>query len=222
MKYSEERREAILRKLLPPEDWPVAEVATEEGISAPTLYAWRKQARAKGRLLPDHGRDPEGWTSRDKFSAVVEAAAMSEIERAELSPARPVSGADPTLAPVLRTSQRAGRGRVPARRRGAAPGAQAQPGAGTGGAPQGGGSGGDRGVADPAKKSRGDLGGRGRRPAPGIASKPLSWSTKPVPPAPARRASARSWASVSTLTGVGRATWRTSAQPPTGRRRPMR
>lgn len=83
MKYSEERREAILRKLLPPENRPVSEVAAEEGISAPTLYAWRKQARAKGRLLPDHGRDPEGWTSRDKFSAVVETAAMSEVEVAE-------------------------------------------------------------------------------------------------------------------------------------------
>jgi len=83
MKYSEERREATLRKLLPPENRPVSEVAAEEGISAPTLYAWRKQARAKGRLLPDHGRDPEGWTSRDKFSAVVETAAMGEVEVAE-------------------------------------------------------------------------------------------------------------------------------------------
>lgn len=83
MKYAEERREAILRKLLPPENRPVAEVAAEEGISAPTLYEWRKQARGKGRLLPDHGREPEGWTSRDKFSAVVETAALSEIELAE-------------------------------------------------------------------------------------------------------------------------------------------
>jgi transposase-like protein len=55
MKYSEERREAILRKLLPPDSRSVAEVAAEEGISVPTLYAWRKQARGKGRLLPDHG-----------------------------------------------------------------------------------------------------------------------------------------------------------------------
>jgi transposase-like protein len=83
MKYSEERREAILRKLLPPDSRSVAEVAAEEGVSVPTLYAWRKQARGKGRLLPDHGQDPEGWTSRDKFSAVVETAAMSEIEVAE-------------------------------------------------------------------------------------------------------------------------------------------
>ncbi len=37
MKYSPERREAILRKLLPPNNRPVAEVAEEEGISDATL-----------------------------------------------------------------------------------------------------------------------------------------------------------------------------------------
>jgi hypothetical protein len=37
MKYSEERREAILRKLLPPENRSVAEVAAEEGISSPRM-----------------------------------------------------------------------------------------------------------------------------------------------------------------------------------------
>jgi len=58
MKDSEERREAILRKLLPPDGRSVAELAAEEGISVSTLYAWRKQARGKARLLPDHGRDP--------------------------------------------------------------------------------------------------------------------------------------------------------------------
>ncbi|MBS4154944.1 transposase, partial [Cobetia sp. MC34] len=41
MKYSDERREAILKKLLPPHNRTVAEVAQEEGISAATLYNWR-------------------------------------------------------------------------------------------------------------------------------------------------------------------------------------
>lgn len=43
MKYSDERREAILKKLLPPHNRTVAEVAQEEGISAATLYTWRKK-----------------------------------------------------------------------------------------------------------------------------------------------------------------------------------
>jgi transposase-like protein len=39
MKYSDERREAILKKLLPPHNRMVAAVAKEEGISAATLYS---------------------------------------------------------------------------------------------------------------------------------------------------------------------------------------
>ncbi|MBB3192428.1 transposase [Halomonas cerina] len=83
MQYSDERREAILKKLLPPHNRTVAEVAQEEGISAATLYNWRKKARQVGRLLPDQSDDPEGWSSQDKFHAVLETAALSEAERAE-------------------------------------------------------------------------------------------------------------------------------------------
>ena len=64
MKYSPEPREAILRKLLPPNNRPVTEVAEEEGISDATLYNWRNEARKNGQLLPDHGSDPEGCPLR--------------------------------------------------------------------------------------------------------------------------------------------------------------
>lgn len=83
MKYSEERREAVLKKLLPPTNQTVAEVAEAECISAATLYNWRKQAREAGRLLPDQAADPEAWGSADKFNAVLETAALSEAELAE-------------------------------------------------------------------------------------------------------------------------------------------
>lgn len=83
MKYANERREAILKKLLPPHYRTVAEVAQEEGISSATLYNWRKTARQAGRLLPVQSDDLEGWSSCDKFHAVLETAALSEAERAE-------------------------------------------------------------------------------------------------------------------------------------------
>jgi transposase-like protein len=78
MPYSAERKEAILKKMLPPHNKSVPEIAKEEGISEPTLYIWRKAARAKGRLLPDGDKTPEGWSSKDKFAAVLETAAMNE------------------------------------------------------------------------------------------------------------------------------------------------
>lgn len=81
--YSRERREAIIAKMSGPQRKSIAELAKEEGISEPTLYNWRKQARAEGRLLPDHDDSPEGWSSRDKFNAVMETAALSESELSE-------------------------------------------------------------------------------------------------------------------------------------------
>ncbi|MCP3972552.1 MAG: hypothetical protein GY717_19965, partial [Rhodobacteraceae bacterium] len=46
----------------------------EEGISEATLHKWRAEARGKGQLLPDADAGPEGWSSRDKFAAVLETA----------------------------------------------------------------------------------------------------------------------------------------------------
>jgi transposase-like protein len=69
--------------MLPPHNRPLSELAREEGISEPTLYNWRKEARSQGRLLPDAEREPEGWSSRDKFAAVLETAALNEAELAE-------------------------------------------------------------------------------------------------------------------------------------------
>lgn len=83
MKYPEERKEAILKKLLPPHNQTVSALAREEGVSDATLYNWRKVARGRGRLLPDQAADSEGWSSRDKFNAVLECAALSEVELAE-------------------------------------------------------------------------------------------------------------------------------------------
>jgi len=83
MGYAPERKEAVLKKLLPPHNRTVKQLAQEEGISEATLYSWRKEARAEGRLLPDGSPDPEGWSSRDKFNAVLETAALSEAELAE-------------------------------------------------------------------------------------------------------------------------------------------
>lgn len=83
MRYSLERREAILAKLEAPYNRTINDVATEEGISAATLYNWRKQARGRGRLLPNSSPTTEGWGSAEKFNAVLETAALNEEELAE-------------------------------------------------------------------------------------------------------------------------------------------
>ena len=82
-RYSVERKEAVIRKMLPPNNRTIAALAKEEGISEATLYNWRKEARLKGRLLPEGEQSPEGWSSTDKFAAVLETAALSEAELSE-------------------------------------------------------------------------------------------------------------------------------------------
>lgn len=76
MSYPLERKEAVLKKMLPPNNKSIKELAREEGISEGTLHSWRKFARAEGR----GESTPQGWVSADKFSAVLETAAMNETE----------------------------------------------------------------------------------------------------------------------------------------------
>ncbi len=71
-RYSEERKQPVLAKLLPPHNLSIQALSAQEGILVPTLDAWRKQAPAPGRCLPDgDASSPVSWASRDKFAAVV-------------------------------------------------------------------------------------------------------------------------------------------------------
>ena len=69
--------------MLPPNNMAIRHLSQEEGISEATLHKWRSEARGKGQLLPDADAGPEGWTSRDKFAAVLEAAALNQVDLAE-------------------------------------------------------------------------------------------------------------------------------------------
>jgi transposase-like protein len=69
--------------MLPPNNIAIRELSQAEGISEATLHKWRTAARGKGQLLPDADAGPEGWSSRDKFAAVLETAALNEADLAE-------------------------------------------------------------------------------------------------------------------------------------------
>lgn len=80
MGYSPERKSAVLKRMLPPHNVAIRQLAHEEGISEATLHKWRAEARGKGQLLPDANAGPEGWSSRDKFAAVLETAALNDAD----------------------------------------------------------------------------------------------------------------------------------------------
>jgi len=81
--YSPERKEAILKKLLPPYNKTVAEVADQEGISTASLYNWRRKARLEGVPVPGHKKSSDEWSGEAKFAVVVETAILSESELSE-------------------------------------------------------------------------------------------------------------------------------------------
>jgi transposase len=81
--YPEERKQAVLRRMMPPENTPVRALSGETGISDVTLYHWRKQARSGGIVVPGDRRNPEQWSPEDKFAVVLETTALNETELAE-------------------------------------------------------------------------------------------------------------------------------------------
>lgn len=80
MIFSSERKEAILKKMLPPNNKGIPELSKEEGIPVSTLYTWRTKARNHGCLLPNGNGNTSGWSSADKFLAVIETASLNELE----------------------------------------------------------------------------------------------------------------------------------------------
>lgn len=78
--YSEERRQAVLSKLMPPYNMTAAEVARQEGISEQTLYNWRRKIRESGKPVPGKTSSSETWSAEAKFAVVIETATLSEAE----------------------------------------------------------------------------------------------------------------------------------------------
>ena len=82
MHYSPELKEAILRRLLPPNNESITKVSREEGIPQGTLTRWKNEAKAQGIAAPT-GENAETWSTQDKFLIVVETASMNESDLAE-------------------------------------------------------------------------------------------------------------------------------------------
>lgn len=83
MNYSPELKEALLRRMLPPNNESISKISKEEGISEQTLRNWRDKARADGITAPGKDALPDDWSTQDKFLIVVETASMNETELAE-------------------------------------------------------------------------------------------------------------------------------------------
>ncbi len=81
--YTEEFKEQVVRKMMPPNARSVADVHRETGINGATLYNWRDKYRDKGNAVPADPSNPENWSGENKLAVLIETAALNEQELSE-------------------------------------------------------------------------------------------------------------------------------------------
>jgi transposase-like protein len=81
--YSAELKNSIIARMLAPNNRSVPQLAKETGIPKDTLYCWRLKAREHAYDHAAQARAVSGLSSEEKFSVVLESAALNETELAE-------------------------------------------------------------------------------------------------------------------------------------------
>ncbi|WP_458462858.1 transposase [Paenibacillus sp.] len=67
MNYSPELKEALLRRMLPPNNESISKIAKEEGLSEQTLRNWRDKARKEGYAAPGRDAAPDNRSTLDRL-----------------------------------------------------------------------------------------------------------------------------------------------------------
>ena len=70
-RYSEEFKEQVVRKMMPPNAMSVAQVSRDTGVSEQALYNWRNRFRNEGKAVPADPSNPENWSGENKLAPCV-------------------------------------------------------------------------------------------------------------------------------------------------------
>lgn len=81
--YTKEFKEAVIKRMMPPNNEPIKALSEETGVTEVTLYKWRRMSRSNGNATPGDGQGSEKWNSEDKFLIVMETYSMNQSELAE-------------------------------------------------------------------------------------------------------------------------------------------
>jgi len=81
VRYSEERREALVRRMLSGEI-SIAALARESAVTEQSLYRWRKQVQGKDELV-SKSKKHERLSAAQKLAVVTETASLNEAELSE-------------------------------------------------------------------------------------------------------------------------------------------
>jgi len=79
--YSNELKDSLIARMLPPNNVSVADLVRETGIPKDTLYTWRSKAK-KGEAS-EQTTVPGELSSEEKFNVVLETSSLNELEMGE-------------------------------------------------------------------------------------------------------------------------------------------
>ncbi len=82
-RYSDQFKDAVIQKMMPPNSIPVSQLCRETGVSDVTLYKWRKDYRNRGGIIPVGCNKPESCSAEDKLAVVIETASFNETQLGE-------------------------------------------------------------------------------------------------------------------------------------------
>lgn len=81
--YSDEFKQSLVAKMLPPNNISVPQLAKETGVPRDTLYGWRRQAAGRASQTATLATPLGVLSSEEKFAVVVETAILNELEIGE-------------------------------------------------------------------------------------------------------------------------------------------
>src|SRR5690625_1039969 len=79
-RYSDETRERMVRKMMPPHNCSVASISRETGISVPIFYAAKSGIQEHGYAIPKKAGTAEGWDGKARLGDIVKTASRNEAE----------------------------------------------------------------------------------------------------------------------------------------------
>lgn len=77
-KYSDEFKEKIVQKMMPPNSQSVAQIHRDTGVSEAALYNWKNRFKNQGKAVPADPNNPENWSAENKLSIIIEIACLNE------------------------------------------------------------------------------------------------------------------------------------------------
>jgi len=75
--FTETVKADVRRRMSPPQRQSVAQISAELGIHVVTLCSWRNALRLQGEVVPASQKDSEVWGPADKYTVVLETAALN-------------------------------------------------------------------------------------------------------------------------------------------------